>query len=218
MQKSSEFVLGVDLDGVCADFYGKMREVWAEWRGVAPCDLTPHVTYGFPEYDALPGEYERVHRFAVTQRGLFSEVGVIPGAPQALRRLGTEGIRIRIITHRLFIRHFHEEAVKQTVRWLDEHSIPYWDLCFMRDKALVDADLYIEDSPSNIRDLEQADCRVIAFTNSTNKDMNPEPKRRADDWGDAERQIRQAYYEWREENGKPLPARPGLAPPEDTSH
>lgn len=214
MANGDEFVLGVDLDGVCTDFYGKMREVWAEWRGVSPDELTPDVSYGFPEYEALPGEYARVHRFAVTQRGLFSEAGVIPGAPQAIRRLGTEGIRIRIITHRLFIRHFHEEAVKQTVRWLDEHAIPYWDLCFMRDKALVDADLYIEDTPANITDLESAGRRVIAFSNSTNIDMKPEPEMRASNWVEAEETIRKLYYEWRAARGMALPGTPGTAPPD----
>ena len=37
--------------------------------------------------------------------------------------------------------------------WLDNHGIPYWDLCFMRDKGDVGADLYVEDSPENIKSL-----------------------------------------------------------------
>src|SRR4051812_45225760 len=139
----SEYVLGVDLDGVCADFYGRMREITAEWKGVPVEALSREVTYGLPEWDLYPEEYERIHRFAVTQRGLFESVEPIEGAAQALRRLGTEGVRIRIITHRLFIRYFHEVAVAQTVSWLDAHGIPYWDLCFMRDKQLVNADIYV---------------------------------------------------------------------------
>src|ERR1022692_4764522 len=114
-----EFVLGIDLDGVCADFYGQMREVFAEWRGVDAEKLTPDVSYSLEEWGILPGEYDRVQRFAVTQRDLFLEVAPIPGAPQSIRRLGTEGVRIRIITHRLFLRHFHQAAVAQTVMWLD---------------------------------------------------------------------------------------------------
>ena len=52
--------------------------------------------------------------------------------------------RIRIITHRLFIRHFHELAVTQTIAWLDHNAIPYWDLCFMKDKDQVGADIYCD--------------------------------------------------------------------------
>jgi hypothetical protein len=34
-------VLGVDLDGVCADFYGRIREIAAEWFEKPLKDLTP---------------------------------------------------------------------------------------------------------------------------------------------------------------------------------
>jgi 5' nucleotidase, deoxy (Pyrimidine), cytosolic type C protein (NT5C) len=88
---SRRFVLGLDLDGCCADFYGYMREVAAEWTGVKVEDLTPDVTYGMPEWGLLPDEYDRLHRFAVTQRGLFENMPPIQGAPQSIRRLGTEG-------------------------------------------------------------------------------------------------------------------------------
>ena len=135
------FVLGLDLDGTCADFYGRMREIAAEWTGRPVAALTADPDWGLTSWGLLEGEYERLHRFAVTQRDLFVSMRPIVGAPQALRRLGTEGIHIRIITHRLFIRHFHETAVAQTVRWLDNHGIPYWDLCFMRRKGDVGADL-----------------------------------------------------------------------------
>ena len=66
---SERFVLGLDLDGCCADFYGYMREVAAEWKGVPIEELTTTVTYGLPEWGLLPNEYERLHHFAVTQRG-----------------------------------------------------------------------------------------------------------------------------------------------------
>jgi hypothetical protein len=41
---------------------------------------------------------------------------MIPGARRYLRRLSEEGARIRIITHRLAIRYFHNGAVTQTYR------------------------------------------------------------------------------------------------------
>ncbi|TCO59222.1 5' nucleotidase, NT5C type [Actinocrispum wychmicini] len=209
-----DFVFGVDLDGVCADFYGRMREVMAEWRGVDISTLTEEVSYELPEWGLLPNEYTRLHRFAVTQRSLFLSSNPIAGAAQSIRRLGTEGVRIRIITHRLFIRYFHKAAVAQTVDWLDQHGIPYWDLCFMRDKALVEADIYIEDTPSNIETLQARGKAVIAFTNSTNKHMDPAPIRRVDDWNQAEETVRHQYYTWLRERGRPLPPAPGHQPPD----
>jgi 5'(3')-deoxyribonucleotidase len=177
------FVFGVDLDGVVADFYGGLRPIAAEWLGVALETLTPRVSWGLVEWgvDEAPGGYERLHRFAVTQRELFLKMPPMPGAPQALRRMSIEGVRIRIITHRLFIKYFHQVAVSQTIQWLDRHDIPYWDLCFMQQKTAVGADLYIEDSPANIERLRADGAKTIVFTNSTNEHL---PGPRADSWDD----------------------------------
>ncbi len=43
-------ILGVDLDGVCADFYGRMREVAAEWFERPVEELTRDVSYGLSEW------------------------------------------------------------------------------------------------------------------------------------------------------------------------
>jgi 5'(3')-deoxyribonucleotidase len=129
--------------------------------------------------DQAPGGYERLHRFAVTQRELFLKMPPMAGAPQALRRLSIEGVRIRIITHRLFIKYFHQVAVSQTIQWLDRHDIPYWDLCFMQQKTAVGADLYIEDSPANIERLRAEGQKTIVFSNSTNERL---PGPRANNW------------------------------------
>jgi 5'(3')-deoxyribonucleotidase len=171
-------VIGVDLDGVCADFYERMREVAAEWFERDKKSLTKDVSYGLPEWGVRTDDdgehYRSLHRFAVTARDLFSTVKMIPGARRVLRQLSDEDFRIRIITHRLFINYFHAIAVQQTIEWLDTHGIPYWDLCFMKDKHQVGADIYIEDSPSNVRALRREGLYTICFANSTNKDIeNP---------------------------------------------
>jgi hypothetical protein len=107
-----QIVLGVDLDGVCADFYGQMRKVAAEWFERPIDDLTEDVAYGLREWGVeTEDQYKSLHRFAVTNRNLFREVPLIPGARSTLRKLSDEGYRIRIITHRLFIHFFHSTAL-----------------------------------------------------------------------------------------------------------
>jgi 5'(3')-deoxyribonucleotidase len=177
----AEFVFGVDLDGTCADFYAGLRPIAAEWLGVPLDRLAHEVTFDLPEWGIpeAPGGYEGLHRFAVTQRNLFRDLPPMPGAPLALRQLAEAGVRIRIITHRLYIPYFHRVAVQQTIEWLDWHGIPYWDLCFMRDKAAVGADLYIEDNPRNIEALRADHHPTIIFTNTTNSYLGPP---RASDW------------------------------------
>jgi 5'(3')-deoxyribonucleotidase len=176
-------IIGVDLDGVCSDFYGRMREIAAEWLECGIEDLTPDVSYGLQEWGIdKPRQYESLHRFAVTQRGLFETSAMIRGARRYLRKLSDEEARIRIITHRLFIHYFHRTAVSQTIDWLDSHGIPYWDLCFMKDKEQVGADLYIEDNPVNVESLRAKGLYTICFGNSTNKTV-AEP--RVNSWQEA---------------------------------
>jgi 5'(3')-deoxyribonucleotidase len=175
------FVFGVDLDGVVADFYGGLRPIAAEWLGVELDSLPERVSWGLVEWgvEQAPGGYEGLHKFAVMQRELFLKLPPSARAPQTLRRLSKAGVRIRIITHRLFIKYFHQIAVSQTIQWLDRHDIPYWDLCFMQQKTAVGADLYIEDSPSNIERLRAEGQKTIVFSNSTNEHL---PGPRANNW------------------------------------
>ena len=183
MSNEKKTVLGVDLDGVCADFYGRMREIAAEWFEKPLEDLTPDVSYGLPEWGIVGTEqYQSLHRFAVSERNLFGTVAMIPGARRVLRKLSDEKYHIRIITHRLFIYYFHAMAVQQTIEWLDHYGIPYHDLCFMKNKEQVGADIYIEDSPGNIRSLRDRGHYTICFANSTNKDVG-DP--RVQNWDEA---------------------------------
>ena len=135
----------------------------------------------------------------------------LPGAPEALDRLAKEGIRIRIITHRLILSSLHEMTVLQSVRWLDAHHIPYWDLCFMREKDDVNADLYVEDAPHNVLRLQEAGADVVVFANSTNVALEHTSNRVAT-WDEAEATIRDRYYRWLERHSLSLPAQPGEAP------
>ncbi|MDR1128028.1 MAG: 5'-nucleotidase [Treponema sp.] len=190
----TSFILGVDLDGVVGDFYGAMRQIAADWLNRPSESLSEEVGFGLEEWGlAEYGGYERLHRFAVTQRNLFGAMKPIKDAPATLRKLSARGIRIRIITHRLFLKHFHKPSITQTVDWLDTWDIPYWDLCFMADKGAVGAHVYIDDSPANVTRLREQGCRTIVFTNSTNRDI---PAPRADSWQDAERLVMEAHEEW----------------------
>lgn len=190
MADSENFILGLDLDGVVADFYGTIRPLAAEWLGRPLEDLTDSPTYGLHEwgFNGAGADYKDFHRWAVTERRLFSSLAPIPGAGPVLRRLSDDKVRIRIVTNRLFVSHFHAPAVSQTVEWLDRHGIPYWDLCLMPDKVAVRADVYLEDTPQNISALQQAGTNVIIFENSTNLDVAGV---RARNWKEAEDLIRE---------------------------
>jgi len=193
--KDSKFILGVDLDGVVGDFYDTIRKIAAEWLDKPLESLTADVSYGLDEWGLGEfGGYDRLHRFAVTQRNIFRDMEPIKNAPAILRKLSTLDIRIRIITHRLFLKYSHRTSVTQTVDWLDKYDIPYWDICFMKDKGAVGAHVYIDDAPENIINLRKLGCKTIVFSNSTNRDM---PGPRAENWFDVEHLVMEAREEWK---------------------
>jgi beta-phosphoglucomutase-like phosphatase (HAD superfamily) len=192
---SSEFVFGVDLDGVVADFIQGLKPIAAEWLGVPVTALTDDVSYGFKEWNIGGDEaYNDLHRFALKERALFANLPLMDDAAPALRRISEQGVRIRIITHRLYIPWFHRQAVVQTLEWLERHGIPYWDLCFMAAKSSVDAHVYVEDSPRNIQALREAGKEVIVFCNSTNRTI-PSPS--ALHWSEVERWVLEKYGSWK---------------------
>jgi len=189
------FIFGVDLDGVVGDFYGKIREIAAEWLNKPLDSLTRDVSYGLQEWGLDEfGGYERLHRFAVTQRNIFRDMEPIENASAILRKLSNQGIRVRIITHRLFLKYSHRASITQTVDWLDNYDIPYWDICFMNDKGAVGANVYIDDAPENIINLRKLGCNTIVFSNSTNREMGGP---RASNWFEVERMVMEAREEWR---------------------
>ena len=104
------FVLGVDLDGVCAEHTVGFRQIVAERLGVDEATLPLERGWDFAEWGFEPGDFEDHHRYAVVEKRMFRSLNAIDGAAEALWRLSDAGIWIRIITHRLYVNWGHKAA------------------------------------------------------------------------------------------------------------
>ncbi len=183
------FILGVDLDGVCADHTIAFRDVVAEEFGVPAASLPLQRSWGFDEWGMGPGDFEHLHRVAVMQKRMFRDMPIVRGAPESLWRLSDAGIWIRIITHRLYVNWGHEIAIADTAHWLDTHRLPYRDLCFLGAKPEVEADMYIDDAPHNIENLRALGNDVIIFDQPYNQGL---PGLRATSWREVEEIVVEA--------------------------
>ncbi len=183
MALGREFVLGVDLDGVCGDHTNAFRAIVAGERGVEPASLPDQRSWSFAEWGLDPEEFDRLHRAAVMEHRMFREMPAIEGCAEALWRLSDAGVWIRLITHRLYTNWGHAIAAADTVDWLDRHGIPYRDLCFLGQKPQVEADAYIDDAPHNVESLRSAGSTVIVFDQPYNQEV---PGPRAHSWPEAE--------------------------------
>jgi len=183
---AEEFVLGVDLDGVCGDHAEAFRRVVAASRGLEPGDLEPQRSWDFVEWGLTRDEFDGLHRTAVLEQHMFRTMPVIPGAAEALWRLSDAGVWIRLITHRLYANWSHAAAVADTVVWLDEHAIPYRDLCFLGQKPQVEADAYLDDAPHNIEALRASGAVAAVFDQPYNREVDGP---RVVGWAEAEEWV-----------------------------
>jgi 5'-nucleotidase len=175
---ASKLVLGVDLDGVCADYEDALRRSVARQLGRDPQTLPPQTTMdAYAQWGLDPASFEEAHRRAVVEDRIFRTMRPLEDVSASLWRLSDQGVWIRIITHRLLFNGIHEASAADTAWWLDTHDVPYRDLCFIGDKPDVGADVYVDDSPHNITRLRAAGRSTIVFDQPYNRSL-PGPRAR----------------------------------------
>lgn len=196
------FVLAVDLDGVCGKHTEAFRRVVAAERGVSEESLPLVRGWNFNEWGLTDGEFEKLHRIAVVDYRMFREMEPMEGCSEALWRLSDAGVWIRVVTHRLYVSWGHRVTVSDTVDWLDRQRIPYRDICFVADKAMVNADAYIEDAPHNVTDIRAAGGHAITFDQPYNAHIDGP---RAHDWAETEEMVVELLAQHSGAVPRPLP-------------
>ena len=90
----AEFILGVDLDGVCGDHAAAFRAVVAEEWSRDPESLPPQETWNFHEWGLTDVTFEEIHRRAILDHRMFRSMPPMAGAAEALWRLSLSLIHI----------------------------------------------------------------------------------------------------------------------------
>ncbi|MDA2978454.1 MAG: hypothetical protein O3B42_01635 [Actinomycetota bacterium] len=152
--------LGIDLDGVVADFNaGWMSRYNAEHGTSLTTDQVDH-------WDAMVDltEFSSDTEFWEWARngdrpGLFRHLPVFPDALPALNRLASEHTIVIITTKPRW-------AVHETYAWLSDNRIPTREVHITRTKWTVDCDIYLDDGPHNLEALvgkrpDRATCRFV---------------------------------------------------------
>ena len=190
-----KIVIGVDLDGVCANYYDALRNHVASRNGI-PADQIEEIypdpsSYDMNEWPDFEQNFVKYHSDAVSN-GIFKTMTAIPGASYTLWKLNEEGYHLRIITSR-FVKHGQNgQVISDTAFWLDQNDIPYRDIMFVKDKADVYADVYIDDSPENIIKLRETGRNAIVFNAGYNQMLDG---LRANNWDEVYAIISDLYSE-----------------------
>jgi len=154
--------LGIDLDGVVADFnsgwisrYNRDFHAALDVGQVVEWDAPTHLTH-FTDMSAF-WDWART---CGEGRSLFHPLDTYPGALDALHSLSQRGHSIVILTTK------PDFAIHDTYAWLARHEIPTTEVHILFDKTKVDCDVYLDDADHNLDALHRAHpeasvCRFI---------------------------------------------------------
>ncbi len=157
--------LGIDLDGVVADFN-------AGWIGFYNEEFGTDVPFdAVDSWDAIPGlthfpSMGAFWRWAENLNGatLFRHLDTYPGAVDALWRLAKRGHDIVILTTKPYW------AVHDTYAWISEQMLPTTEVHILDDKWTVDCDVYLDDAPHQVYRIrrQRPDRAVVRFVRPWN--------------------------------------------------
>ena len=171
-------VLNLDLDGVCADYMGGLRDYLVRHDRMDPSIQPSNESYALYENEgwpfSSPAEYIAVHKAAEAEH-LYAVMRPLTGVSEAMKTLAAAHVYIRVVTHRLFVSGQHRMVVADTAQWLDDNDIPYMSLCFTGLKDSVQATVHIDDSPANIESLRAVGQHVVIFDQPYNRHL-PGPR------------------------------------------
>lgn len=158
--------IGIDLDGVVADFNRGWTDAWNAQHGtrlavdhVDGWDVLPTLT-GLPDM----GAFWAWARDLGGGRSLFRDLPVFEGAIETIRELARDGHDPVVVTAK------PGWAVHDTFAWLSDVGFPTREVHITEEKWEVDCDVYVDDAPHVLEGYlrHRPDRRVLRFVRPWN--------------------------------------------------
>ncbi len=158
--------LGIDLDGVVANFNAGWMRLHGEEHGTA---LTPDLVQSWDGLHEVGG-FRSMGEFWGWARGggrrasIFRHLDPYPEAVPTLERLVRAGHEVVILTSKPWW------AIHDTYHWIGEHALPTREVHMLDDKWTVACDVYLDDSPLVLPPLaaRRPDATVCRFVRAWN--------------------------------------------------
>lgn len=190
MTATDTYTLGLDLDNCVADYTATLRNEMLTTRPeLTPFDMPEPSSYDFTvagwPFEGITDFLDYHNTFVAA--GMFSRMSMIAGAAEGVRKLRENGVRVRIVTHRIFDHAGKAAALVDTVKWLEENGIEYDSLCFDGNKGEIHCDSFIDDAPSNIEAIRaNGTTHCFAFDQLYNRELEGP---RVYSWNDAVEKV-----------------------------
>lgn len=163
-------IIGLDLDGTCGDYNRMLWNIGKELGTVTGDTYTPATTYDMVEdgWFASTPDFLATHKVLCERGGLAKLAPLEAGLNEAVKAMKAAGHTVKVVTARIMDNHsddLNTQVAKDTHHWLSRHipSIDPADVIVTdhRSKGKFDIDIYIDDSPGQIRSLTGIGRKVI---------------------------------------------------------
>lgn len=185
MYRRTDIRVAVDIDGVLYNWSDTARFLLAHYRGVY---VSPSTSWDHIQESISPQDWDWLWTEGV-ELGLFRSGHVYRGAPAGVQELYQLGAKVIIATLR------KPKYRWDTLEWLLLHRIPFDEIVFTTSKALLNADIYIDDSPRVAREiLDETMALMLLWDQPWNRTMPDLPPRlyRVTDWAVALEHVKEA--------------------------
>lgn len=166
-------------------------EVLAAWNATFQRHIvehSPHIEFPFLKdnvnWDLTAGLDEegiRAVNETMAKAGLYADMDIVPGAPEALNEMLDNGYEVFVVTSPYIT---NPTCASDKLDWLEKNIGPGWAkrAILTSDKTLIRGDILIDDKP-NIEGVMKPVWEHILFTQSYNL-AHTNGRRRLDSWAD----------------------------------
>lgn len=144
-------IVKIDMDGVIRDILTPMCDIYNDMckENVQPHDINVYNVNEF--FVKMQEEFllEPAHHFFnyMADDVFLNKSKPYDGVRDAILRLQENGFKVVIVTWQATLKN-----KLLALEFLDKYNIPYDDICFTRDKYMVQGDVLIDDNPEFLND------------------------------------------------------------------
>lgn len=162
-------IIKIDVDGVIRNINETMCRLYNEAFGtnlsvndIFDYDVKKVFTKFQKEFNMNAADYF----FKLFSKVVFMDSNPYDGVKEAIERLRLAGHKVVIVTWQ-----FNTENKYNTLLFFEKNNIPYDDICFTRDKWMIQGDWLIDDNPEFITD-ERDKSKKILINMPYNKNLD----------------------------------------------
>lgn len=157
-------IIGLDIDGVLRNFTKQLIKIYKE-------DFPSHTVLPIDTWffeNSFPIKKDIYQYYKDNADRIFEHAERYENADLFSKALCGSGHYVILVTSQ------PRGSEIYTMRWVEKNNIAYNSIVFTDKKSIVNADIFLDDSPINIEELRENGKRCVVFDQQWNKEHGGE--------------------------------------------